>query len=642
MKYRTLCLGLLCLGPRILAAAPILGDIKTDHFGYRSIDSKIAFFSANPGPRVGIYDARSQSLAYSIPLNAIKDMGSERSKPIISGDHLWWVNFSPFRVPGTYFIYSASLNESSYSFRISDDLYQAPLRAALKSFYYVRCGSPKTEANGGLWNDSACHLDDAACRAFCPISNAYPGLNANYGTLDLSGGWHDAGDYEKKIGPSTNCQISETGDNGDAVWYLLTAYELNPGLFNRLMINLPETGNGLPDILNQLKWELDWYLKMQMRDYHVLEGVHIFNLGSLVSPPSADRSARAYSPPNFESEAIFCASLAHAARVFASLPAGIDFARTMKIRALETWNHWVLQSPDLDPHAFPWMPYGPLKVWAASEIFRMDPKQKEAQSIIDHYTNWELDPGSLAYEHYAMINYLQSPTATPAVQTKMKNMMGQLVNKLFALNDLYNSGMAPSRYSWGSNQFKADTGIFLAWAARLNATGSYSSEQCLNHAEDYLHYFHGDNPLNMVYMTNTDSIGAKHCVWQIYNSWFGRLNGAAYQTKYVGKPRSVSDPLYPYSPSDTESSLYGPPPGFVPDGPSYQYFQLGGDDVPPDAPGPSEAPYAKAYRDYNKISDMKSQPWIVNEAGINQNASYLLLCSFFADAPPPVEARSRQ
>ncbi|HVZ80996.1 MAG TPA: glycoside hydrolase family 9 protein [bacterium] len=620
---------LLASGGSWAGTSPVKGDIKTDHFGYRPGDTKIACFTADPGKQVEVRDARTNTLVFST--GTITDKGTDASTPPMSGDHVWWVDFSGLTRPGTYRLHSPSLAESSYDFRVSDSVYQGPMTASLKCLYYQRCGTPKTKASGGVWNDPIpCHLTDAACTAFC--SGAPPYGDMHYGTLDLSGGWHDAGDYEKKIGAGKACGVEETGDNGDALWYLLTAYELNPGLFPPHQLDLPESGGNLPDLLNQAKWELDWYLKMQRPDGHVLEGVHVANLGTLASPPSADTTARGYMPPCYESEAVFVAACAHAARVFASLPGSAAYAGTLKRAALRTWNAWVLKSPDLDPQAYSWMPYKSFKLWAASEVFRMDPSQGAARDYIDHSTDWDSAQGQPppGYVGWAYFNYLQSPGATVSVTQAMGHALGRFADDLFAHDDLYRSGMVDWMYSWGSNQHKADAAFELYLAGRLGTTGSHTPAQCLSHAEDFLHYFHGLNPLNMVYLTNTESMGAKHCLWHVFLVWFGSYSNPECRSKFIGKPASVADPLYPYVPTDNETSIDGPPPGYMPCGPTYQYFQLGGKDVPPNDPGPVQAPYAKAYRDYNQ----GSQPWIVNEAGISTAAVYMALASVFSGPTP--------
>ena len=619
-----------------LAALPILGNIKADHFGYRSTDSKIAYFTADPGGSFEIRDAGSNALAYSA--SSVIDAGLDSAVPQISGDHVWQGDFSALTTPGHYVVSSPSLGEQSYDFFISDTRYQAPMQAALKSFYYARCGSPKDAAHGGAWTDAACHAGDGTLSPLCSTSNHYGAIN--YGTLDLHGGWHDAGDFEKKIGYSVNCGYTATGDNGDTLWYLLSAYENNPGAFSDSQSNIPETGNGVPDILDEAKYELDFYLRMQMPDGHVLAGVHTDNLGGQTSPPSTDPVHRDYLPPAYESEAVFCAMTAHAARVFAGVPGLAAYAATLKAAALLTFNSWVKISPDTDPYDLSYTHYKDMKFWAASEVYRLDSSQAAALTIVDNYASWAGFSLGAIYVIWGVTNYIQSPGATLAVVNAMKADLGSLVNAIFAADDSYHSGIDSWRYTWNSNWNKAEIGIQLATAAQLNACGAHTPAQCLAHAEDFLHYLNGANPLNMCYMTNAASLGAGHGVWHYFNTWFGQYISAYSKSNFIGKPASVTDPLYPYTSgadnygiSDNDVSNYGPPPGFVPGGPTYQYKDNGGTAIPPLQSAGINRPYAKAYRDWNFVN-ASTQPWIVNEGGIYDTSSYLALAALFAGTLP--------
>jgi len=615
-------------------AAPIAGNIKLDHFGYRTADQKIAYFTANPGPSVGVYDANTNSLVYTS--TNITSKGTDTGTPLISGDTLWWVDFSGFTAPGQYYLLSASLNEQSYDFQISDCVYQAATTATLKALYYQRCGTPKPAAYAGAnWADaSACHTGDAACQPA-------PGCTfpATYGTLDLSGGWHDAGDYNKYIGstPAGACD-NWGGDGGGAIHYILTAYEWNPGLFPDSQTNIPESGNGISDLLDECKWELDWYLKMQMTDKHVLSVVHqtVYTTGS---PPSTDPTVRYYYPPNPTGEASFVAVLSHAARVMSAVPALNSYAMTLKSAAEATWNTFSASWAASDQ-----------KFWAAAEIFRMENALggsaaiiSAAKAIVEGYKTWN---GWWMNENQYQINwgmlaYMQSAGATAAVVNNMKTDWGNLANDIFNQSGLYNSGMHTYDYFWGANEVKMNYAQELIWAAKLGATGTHTAAQCLAHAEDFLHYMDGSNPVNMVFMTNAAALGASHGVWRIYHSWFGNYNVAFSFNNFMGKPAAVVDPLYPYYTgpdnygiSDSGPSVYGPPPGIVPDGPCSEYFSDGGKAIPPLLAGGAAPPYEKGYRDWNYSDPTGGQtvPWIVNETGIYYISSYMMVASAFASA----------
>lgn len=625
---------MLCVLPQFLQSATILGDIKIDHFGYRTTDQKIAYFTANPGSSAGVYNAATNALVYSNV--TITSKGADQTSPVISGDTLWWVDFSSFTTPGQYYIMSTGLNEQSYNFQISDCIYQAPMTATLKALYYQRCGTDKpAQYAGANWADAdACHTGDAQCSPAPDCT--FP---VNYGTLDLSGGWHDAGDYNKYIG-SSPCD-GWGGDSGSTLHYLLTAYEWNPGLFPDSQTNIPESGNGIPDILDECKWELDWYLKMQMTDYHVLSVVHQPNFNNTGSPPSTDPTVRYYYPSTPTSEAQFVAVLSDAARVMSTVPALASYAMTLKAAAENTWNAYEASS---------WPGAGDFKFWAAAEIFRMEEALggssaiiSEAQNIIDNYQAWNglwLNENQFQLNR-GMLAYMQSAGATASVVGYMKADWAKLVGDIFTqnANDLYNSGMHSYDYFWGANEVKMNYAMELLWAAKLGMTGTtYPASQCIQHAEDFLHYLNGVNPMNMTYMTNAAAIGASHGVWRIYHMWFGSYNEPFSYGNFMGKPASVTDPLYPYFSgvdnygiTDTASSLYGPPPGIVPDGACDQYYTNGGKAIPPLLTGGAEPPYEKDYRDWNYSdpSGKQTVPWIVNETGIYYTSSYMIVASAF-------------
>jgi endoglucanase len=624
---------LFCLPGKTLLAASILGHIKIDNFGYRTTDYKIAYFTSNPGTTVGVYNASTNALIYSVPAANITSQGTDATG--ITGDTVWWANFSAFTTPGTYYIYSTSLNEQSYNFQINDCIYQAPMSATLKALYYQRCGCAKPAAYAGAnWSDaSACHLQDETC-------GPAPGCTfpTSYGTLNLSGGWHDAGDYNKYIGKD-NCS-GYGGDSGEAIHDLMLAYEWNPTLFSSLSSNIPESGNGNPDILNEAKWELDWYLKMQMTDKHVLSVLHA-NGGGGTSPPSSDTTTRYYYPPSGDGEAQFVAMLSNSARVMSTVPGMATYAATLQSAAEATWNAWETSWTSDD-----------FKFWAAAEIFRMEEAlggspsiETAAKTFVDGYQSWSgfwLNEDKIQ-QNWGILAYIESTNATAAVVTNMKGDWSTLMNDLFGQTDSYNSAMHSYDYFWGADEMKMNYAMDLLWAAKIGATGGQSSALCIQHAEDFLHYMNGANTLNMTLMTNSNAIGASHGIWRIYHQWFGNYNpttgpGTYSYDNFIGKPTAVVDPLYPYYAgtdnfgiSDSGPSSFGPPPGIVPDGPSHGYSDQAGQSIPPALSGGGYPPYEKQYRDWDWVDPTggKSQPWVLNETGLYYTASYMIVASNF-------------
>ncbi len=593
-----------------VAAAPVSHEIKLDHFGYRPGDPKIAIATADPGSTAEVRDLADQ-VVFTVPADggSITSQGADGAP---SGDTVWWVDFSPFATPGAYRLYLPALGGQSYDFEIRADVYDQVMRTALKTFYLQRCNLAKQAAHAGSWGDpAACHLSDLAV-------GPAPG-HTDHGPRDLTGGWHDAGDYNKYVWTATST----------AVLHLLRAYEDNPGLFTDGDLGIPESGNGLPDVLDEVAYELDWLLKMQLADGSVLSQMHVDGWAS-EAPPSADPNLRYYHDPNLESGAVFAGTCALAARVFAN--AGrTSYADTLRTAALAAWA-WLAGQGD-----------GDVKAWAAAEIFRMEPAQGAARAYVDAYhpNQWAgRFFNVLAYDTQAALTYVQTPGATPAVRANMLASIGAQVDYIVSSDDLYRNGMPSWSYHWGSNAMRAGYGVFLVLAARLGATGGTTPAACLAHALDLLHFFHGQNAMSMVYLSNMAALGGEHSSYQLYHAWFGASGSSFSATRYIGKPEGASEPDYPYFKGvdnhgigDGKSSTFGPAPGFVPGGPNSAYS---GDAVPP-----AGAVYLnRFYRDWCDQTVWTARTWEITESSIGYQGPYVALAAAFTSRPEELFADS--
>ena len=582
----------LLLMTAIPAFTAVSRHIKLDHYGYRPADPKMAIFTSNPGSSVEVQDTLG-GVVFRIPQNggSIAFRGYDNT---VSGDSIWWVDFTPFATAGTYQLNVTSLGQS-YRFAINDSIYNLPVLVSLKSYYYQRCGVPRPSQYAGNWNDEgACHLKDTAA---AKNTLEQPG-GRDWGCLNLSGGWHDAGDYNKYVWDQTT-------------WYLMTAYELNPARFVDNQINIPESGNGVPDILDEVKFELQWLLRMQRADSSVLERIHSYSfIYSAGSPPSTDTTTRFYLNATKNSAPFFIADCAHASRVFYSI-GQTAFADTLANAARRAWAWSQKTANDTLSDA---------KLWAAAEIFRMDTTISAARTYVNNYKSnqwqgWWMNPSEII--NYGVWAYCQAPGATPAVVTNMRTSMGQGIDAVFGYNDDYLSGLIPGHYCWSSNQYKAEYGIMLRMGILLGVNGSHTVQECWNQALAYWHYLNGLNAMNMLYQTNMDGYGGEHSVFQDYHGWF--CYGSSL---YDGKPASVVEPFYPYYPADNQTSIYGTAPGLVVGGPNRYYS---GNQTPP----ANQVYYHRFYRDWHYEDTGNRKSWEVNEVGIYYTGSYLCLGSFF-------------
>jgi endoglucanase len=144
------------------------------------------------------------------------------------------LDFSQFSTPGAYFISTGSIH--SPSFRIDNDVYKGTADFLLNYMRQQRCGY------NPYLNDS-CHTHDG-------FIIYHPTLDSTF--IDVVGGWHDASDYLQYVTTSAT-----------AVFQMLFAYEQHPSSFgDAFSANGHPGANGIPDILDEAKWGLDWLVKM--------------------------------------------------------------------------------------------------------------------------------------------------------------------------------------------------------------------------------------------------------------------------------------------------------------------------------------------------------------------------------------------
>jgi len=157
---------------------------------------------------------------------------------------VWNANFSDLKTKGSYYLELPS-GEKSAVFPINDTVYDDPFRVSMLGFYLWRCGTAvRGEHNGSNFSHAACHTEDG-----------YDDYIGNKGHLrDGVGGWHDAGDYGKYI-----------VNSGITIGILFMAWEYFQSEIKNISF-IPDSKNNMPDFLEELKWEMDWVLKMQYPD----------------------------------------------------------------------------------------------------------------------------------------------------------------------------------------------------------------------------------------------------------------------------------------------------------------------------------------------------------------------------------------
>ncbi len=596
-----LLLAILFVWTIFLAAKPdkIEKYIMIDQFGYRLNDQKIAViidpqfgFNANEGFEPGSnYEVRKWDNDQVVYSGRIIEWNNG-AVDYTAGDKGWWFDFSPLNKEGEYYIFDKLKNAGSYKFKISKDVYKDILKAAMRVFYYQRINSPKEKPYAeDPWIDSAGFTGPGQ-----DMQARYVNDKENAATVkDLSGGWMDAGDYNKYVTFADS-----------PVHMLLTSYEQNPKIFTD-DFNIPESGNGIPDILDEVKYELDWVKKMQQEDGGVL--IKVGNIDyNTVSPPSQDKRPRYYGP-ECSSSSIACAGMfAHAALVFSKFPSLSEYTEDLKARAIKAWD-WYQDNPHSDTCDSQEIKSGDadcslerqdeMEVVSAVYLFALTGEKKFNDLVknrfyittpfYDNYLFLYFSQQGDALLYYTTLPNADENAKREIVSQRLKEGKGLDIYQYNPKSDIYLAYIPRALYTWGSNNPRAALGSANYDFVTYNLEPG-NKEKYIDRALGILHYFHGVNPFNIVYLSNMYKYGAEHSADKIWHDWFGH-------GKWNGNP----------------------PPGYVPGGPNFWYSGSRKDI--------SIQPPQKCYMDWNNSTPENS--WEITEPAIYYQASYVKLLSKF-------------
>ncbi|MBN2601177.1 MAG: glycoside hydrolase family 9 protein [Candidatus Marinimicrobia bacterium] len=206
--------------------------IRINQIGYLSDEAKTAVILSEKkldGKNIEIIVPESDAVVLRSELTSSEGSWGEF-------EYCYRFDFSALNRPGKYRIRISKLKTLSREFNISSDVYDGYAESILEYIRQQRCGyNPFT--------DEVCHKKDGRTMYGPMPDSTY---------IDVSGGWHDAGDHLRYMLTS-----------GNTICRMLFAYLEHKDIFVDNFNALGQPGaNGVADILDEIRWGLDWMLKM--------------------------------------------------------------------------------------------------------------------------------------------------------------------------------------------------------------------------------------------------------------------------------------------------------------------------------------------------------------------------------------------
>ncbi len=353
-----------------------------------------------------------------------------------SGDDVWIADFSDFTSDGQYRIEAE--NEKSVYFRIGNNVYDNALCDIERAFYYLRCGTELCEANAGKFGHPQCH--STVARAWSDESYK----------KDVTGGWHDAGDYGRYVTAGAV-----------AVAHILYSHILFPEAFSLQSLDIPESGSGMPDILSECKYELKWLMEMQREDGGVWHKCTTKVHAPFVMPQD-DKAELFLFDVSSMATADFVAVCALAARVYEKYDK--QFSDTLKEYALKSYE-WLCNNPQFigfsNPDGVNTGGYGERsdednRMWAMAELYAMTGDNAYYKKMRE-YVSFSTPLAELGYGCVAgLASFCCLTCGKPTdcdMDTKMTGAFCQKAQQLVKLSDEcgYGVAMFDQHYCWGSN-----------------------------------------------------------------------------------------------------------------------------------------------------------------------------------------------
>ncbi len=495
----------------------IPAQISVNQIGYFPNGIKIASIALESS------SAMDWSLRNSSGLIVLSGKTILKGQDAASGDFLQIIDFSDYKIPGSrYQITAAGLE--SVPFEISNDIYSGLKNDALAYFYNNRSGIPiEAKYVGEAWTRPAGHLTDNNVTCYKGVDAAgisWPGCDYS---LDVSGGWYDAGDFGKYV-----------VNGGISAWTLMNLYWSFPAVFPDGSLRIPEQGNGVPDLADEIRWEMEFLLSMQVPQGQPLAGMVHHKLHDLtwapipmVPPSEVDNNSdftkvgvgRYLYPPSTAATLNLAATAAQCARIWK----WIDTAFSERcLTAAETAWKAALANPAIFAGNTPGNGGGNYDdnnvadefYWSASELFITTGNEEYSAYLLGSDMFGQVD--SFDWGHTAPLGTMalaMTKNNLPADKLAiLKERIISFADEMIAIQnkDGYSVPLQGD-YPWGSNGQILNNMMLMGVAYDISGGYGISPDgKYLDAMRLGMDYILGRNPVNMSYVSGYGTYSMQH------------------------------------------------------------------------------------------------------------------------------------
>jgi endoglucanase len=406
-----------------------------------------------------------------------------------SGETVRIADFSSLKTIGTGSLYLNNVKASGGDFIISPQPLRALSIATLKAYYYQRSSTPLPAAYAGTWARAAGHPDTAV------IVHS----SAGSGTISSPKGWYDAGDYGKYI-----------INSGITVYTLLALYEHFPAFMSSLSLTIPESNNTVPDILDEVRWNLDWMLTMQASDGGVYSKLTPLQFDGFIMPDQSIANRYVFmktTPAALD----FAAVMALSSRLYS------PFDGTFAAQCLEAAKKayaWAIENPSVkyvQPSTCNTGEYGDEVFsdeffWASAELARATRSSEYTRHLVSPTPSGAIPiwPNVSTLGLYTILTNMQA-FPTRLVDTARAHILYTADYLLLRQQSGYGISMDSNDFYWGSNHVAASQGVLLLYAYYLTGKNKY-----LTAAEQQMDYLTGKNPFGRCFITGLGRLPPLH------------------------------------------------------------------------------------------------------------------------------------